>query len=369
MSKIESLLQMLKEANGIKGTNYTWETLGQEVGLSGNAMRHRWRRYKKKKNGLINFCVKNGIDVNSVKRASLSTKGKWSVSVQPSKQIDLSNIKINTVASNWKPDLNLNNTQTLVVNMTDQHIGMTIEKGVFDIEWNIDIYEERLKVVLDYISKESFDKIVINMLGDYIDGQDRTTARRSHLLSQDMNNEEMLKSGVNSFLQFISNLEYFNVPIEVNAITSSNHGGYMEYSIWYTIQKYCKVRYSHFVKINICNQFLQHTTIGKYNVILTHGYDDAEVSSRNKMPKDIKPVWENKIGRYIKHYNLKNVILLRGDLHQYKDTKFSEFRDFLIPSFCNSSGHIQHNYLSDSQGGFVLQKWSDVITSTYIEFE
>lgn len=368
--KVNEIIKTVVDAGGIRNTNYTWKELAEDTGLSPNALRHKYRRANKK--SLQDFCKENNVNINTVKRASVNHKGNWSISVQPNKvrDIDLSEITINTVQSNWKPKEVSKNPTTLVINMSDQHIGMTISKGVFELEWNPEIYEKRLDSVLDKISQEKdYDSIVINMLGDYIDGQDRTTSRRLHLLDQNMNNEEMFNYATHSFIQFLENLTVLDKPIEVNAITSSNHGGFMEYSIWGAIKLYCQDRFVHnSIKINICNKFLQHTKIGKYDVIITHGYDDTEVVSRNKMPKIIKPVWENKIGRYIKHYGLENVILIRGDLHQYNNTKFAEFRDFLIPSFCNSSGHIQHNYLSDSQGGYVIMKLNDSITSTHIEF-
>ena len=367
---INKIIQEVIDAGGIKNTEYTWKKLAEGTGITPNALRKRYKRASK--SSFKSFCKENNVHPNVVQTARINHKGNWSVTLKPNKvrDVDLSQITINTVKSNWIPKVNFINPKILVVNMTDQHIGMTISKGVFELEWNIDIYEERLQSVLDRIAQEKdYDSIVINMLGDYIDGQDKTTARRSHLLDQSMTNEEMMDVATHSFIQFLENLTVLDKPIEVNAITSSNHGGFMEYAIWKAIKMYCEARFTYgSIKINICNKFLQHTKIGKYDCIITHGYDDTEVSSRNKMPKIIKPVWENKIGRYIKHYGLKDVILIRGDLHQYNNTKFAEFRDFLIPSFCNSSGHIQHNYLSDSEGGYVIMKIGESITSTHIEF-
>ena len=249
-------------------------------------------------------------------------------------------------------------------NISDVHIGMSVESDMYELEWNVKELYKRLDV---FISKFDEDKkIIINQLGDYTDGVNGFTSRGGHKLKQNMNDAEMFSTGLDAAVYMIDAAAKLGVPVVVNWLNNSNHPGVADENIGYSIKKIYKERAKN-VTINLTNRYLHPVKFQGHDVILTHGYDKEYM--KRGLPKVLKPEQENRVNNFIYTEKLKNVVLLRGDQHQFNDAKLEFFRDTMTPSFAPPSGWVQTNFITKNNGGFtVVEEVDGVLAVRLYEF-
>lgn len=364
----EKLIEYLQRFDSVQETGKSWQQLADEFGFpTKGAAKSYWNRHKNK--NLQSYCKSKGIDYSTVVSAQyVGKKDYWNLYVKPQLETFsedfISQIDIKIPTSDFTPTVE-NKDASLMVSFSDQHIGMDIRNPLFlnCKEWNIDIYESRLKALLSVIASEVIandpDHLYITMLGDYTDGLNAYTTRGSHKLPQNMNNREMFDNGVNTLIQFIHDLtQFISIPITINFISNSNHGGIMDYTIGQTIKKVVEVVYNYNIEFNVLSDFINVAKIRNKDFLLTHGYDEQYVT-KNKFPKVLDSKWIAKVEGIIRSRQLNNVYLYRGDLHQYKEELFNLFTDVLVPAFSPPSDYIQHNFMNDYEGGFVTSVITD----------
>ena len=121
--------------------------------------------------------------------------------------------------------------KSLMLHLSDIHVGACLESGnLYDNNWNEEELERRLDAIVDLVSGfGSLDHIVINMLGDYLDGMDNMTARRDHVMPQNMDNREQFNVFIRNMLSFIGQLAYYASKITIYAVPEGNHDGISGY--------------------------------------------------------------------------------------------------------------------------------------------
>ena len=100
----------------------------------------------------------------------------------------------------------------LILHLSDIHVGAKCNTGsLYDNNWNEEELERRLDKIIDLIgySFGTLDTIVLNMLGDYLDGMDNQTARRDHFMPQNMDNREQFNVFIRQMLGFIGQLSNY----------------------------------------------------------------------------------------------------------------------------------------------------------------
>ena len=83
---------------------------------------------------------------------------------------------------------------------------------------------ERLEKVFDYInSLGHFDNIIVCNTGDSLDGMDKMTVRRDHLLEQNLNNKEQVLTYIKAMTDFMVSLKTITEQVSYYCVGESNH--------------------------------------------------------------------------------------------------------------------------------------------------
>jgi len=249
--------------------------------------------------------------------------------------------------------------------LSDMHVGLEPNphnKAIFAYEYNEDIFRSNLNKVYNSILKEyesngKFDLLIIDDLGDGLDGWNSLTTRGGHKLDQNMTNEEMFKVFVEGKLTLIENCINLGVAnkVLVRNVCNDNHGGSYSSIANIAIQMILNRVYdSQDVDFYVLNKFIEHFEYGEHTFIVTHGKDSQYMFKG--LPYELNDKAIAFINDYIDHYNIKTrfIHLEKGDLHRvgYSRTKKFDYRNFM--SFAPPSAWVQHNF-GDCYSGYSIQ--------------
>lgn len=332
-------------------------------------------------NDIIAECEQNGIDPADVKHYWY--KGKhYSINVRgesnPYANIDFEKI-ISDCLKSSTPIVRISNVQVgdIVDRLvwTDVHVGMDASRGglaLYPSEWNEVVLTDRIHEMADFVLKnKSGDTLIIDELGDYMDGWDGETTRKGHKLPQNMTNEQAFDTGLKAKILLVSLLAREYKYIWCNNICEDNHAG----SFGYVVNSAFKQIAEHkFANVDVVNhqRFINHYIVGKHAFIITHGKDSRNLKFGFKPMLD--PRTSEKISQYIRHNSdlrfVENIEFSKGDSHQclFDMCTSDEFEYFNYPAFSPSSEWVQTNF-KKGRSGFVMQNisknTSQKITKTY----
>jgi len=188
---------------------------------------------------LIEYANKMGFPVEAVSSYWLK-ENHISVNIRGQKnEIDyLSEIK--NILAEYNPERqitltkhNLKETKALKASISDMHVGLEpnpSNKAIFAYQYNEQIFKDNLQKVFSSILKEFnsngvFDLLIIDDLGDGLDGWNGLTTRGGHKLDQNMNNENMFRVFVEGKLELIENCIKAGIAnkIIVRNVSNDNH--------------------------------------------------------------------------------------------------------------------------------------------------
>lgn len=246
---------------------------------------------------------------------------------------------------------------------TDVHIGMTTNKNghsLYGGKWDEDEIERRLTLMVGHILEtKKGNTLIIDELGDFMDGWDGETTRKGHTLPQNMDNEKAFDVGLGFKIKLIDNLAKYYDRIICNNICNDNHAGSFGYVVNSSFKKFIEIRYSN-VKVNNMRRFINHYIYGKNCFILTHGKDDKHLKFGFKPVLETKQI--EKISNYIKEYKLHDYIIefSKGDSHQkiFDESTSDEFDYYNYPAFSPSSEWVQTNF-KKGMSGFEMFNYKD----------
>jgi len=238
---------------------------------------------------------------------------------------------------------------------TDVHIGMTTNKNghsLYGGKWDEDEIERRLSLMVAHtLETKKGNTLIIDELGDFMDGWDGETTRKGHSLPQNMDNEKAFDVGLGFKIKLIDNLAKHYERIICNNICNDNHAGSFGYVVNSSFKKFIEIRYSN-VKVNNMRRFINHYVYGKNCFILTHGKDDKHLKFGFKPILETKQI--EKISNYIKEYKLHDYIIefSKGDSHQkiFDESTSDEFDYYNYPAFSPSSEWVQTNFKKGMSG-------------------
>jgi hypothetical protein len=261
----------------------------------------------------------------------------------------------------YKPLKQSRSARALKVTLSDMHVGMGVsEDSLFAYKYGKDEFEKAISSVIShaidqYKMNGKFDILIIQDLGDGLDGYNNQTTRGGHPLEQNMGNAEMFRVYIKEKLRIIDTLYKAGVANKICAYNSvnCNHAGDFGYMANYAIKLVCEKSYPS-VKYEIFERFIDHFEYGDHCFIQTHGKDKRYMKSGMPLKLDAKT--EKFINEYIDRYNIKSkyIHVEKGDLHQlsYDRRKKFDYRNFM--SLAPPSNWLQHNY-GDSYWGYTMQ--------------
>jgi len=248
---------------------------------------------------------------------------------------------------------------------TDTHIGMTPDiEGIspYGGEWDKKEQSRRFLVFAEYLIKTASkgNQLIIDDLGDFMDGWDGKTVRREHDLPQNMSNEESFDAGVHFKVATIDCLVSSGLfsSIILNNICNDNHAGSFGYVVNSAVKSILEMKYPDIVKVSNHRKFINHYFIGEHCFIISHGKDKKNLKFGFK-PK-LDDAGEKKITNYIRENAIKSPFIefSKGDSHQMLfDMATSDLFDYMnYPAFSPASEWVQTNF-QRGRSGFVIQKF------------
>lgn len=351
----------------VVGSDYDFETISRSM--------PRYERKLDKETehqGLAKHCEERGIDISDVTLYWDKTK-EYSVAVRMDKnEADSYLEEVKRIVESYNPDnlrtidkIKLDSPKAIKATLSDMHIGLNPNpdnKSIFAYEYNEEIFKSNIDKVFNSILKEyesngRFDLLVIDDLGDGLDGWNGQTTRGGHKLEQNMTNEEAFRVFVEGKLTLIENCIRAGIANEVTIrnVANDNHSGSFASIANMTIKMILDRTYEQSdVNFYILNKFMEHFQYGDHTFILTHGKDSQYMFKG--LPYELNDKAISFINDYIDHYNIntKFIHLEKGDLHRvgYSRTKKFDYRNFM--SFAPPSAWVQHNF-GDCYSGYSIQ--------------
>lgn len=254
--------------------------------------------------------------------------------------------------------------------MTDVHIGMEVNQngfGLYGGKWDYDELMSRAKDFVKFVMEKTLESnsttLIIDTLGDMLDGWDGLTTRGGHQLPQNMDNEKAFESALDFMSYIIDTLATSNMyeKIIVNNVCNDNHSGSFGYVFNHAMKRIVEIKYEGLIEYNNYRKFIDHYFIGKHCFIISHG-KDAKTLKFGFKPK-IDSVAIEKIDNYINVNKIRNksefIEFSKGDSHQMLfDYSSSDNFDYMnYPAFSPSSEWVQSNF-KIGKSGFVVQTFN-----------
>lgn len=252
----------------------------------------------------------------------------------------------------WRIKEKYETHKDLMLHLSDIHVGAKCNTGsLYDNNWNEEELERRLDRIIDLIG-ENFgilDTIVINMLGDYLDGMDNQTARRDHFMPQNMDNREQFNVFIKQMLSFIGQLTYYCSRIIIYAVPEGNHGGTADYmaikALEYAVgKKFPDIQFTVFEKYYGYYKFYEES------YVIHHGKDGQFM--KKPMPLNLNDQSSVMIRDWLdaEQIHESGVHIIKGDLHSNNLNSCRKFDYRNVLSLFGNSDYSMMNYPTNSYG-------------------
>ena len=319
---------------------------------------------------LDTYCKKYGLpreDVSSSKLITHTGTPYWNIVFKEKISESMMSFDFESIAKKFVKPVNVVKYNSQVgakkdfdtLTYTDVHIGMdTNPKGnsMYPVKWDAEeafaLVDEMVRVTLE--EKES-DTLVIDELGDFLDGLNKQTTRGGHGLPQNMTDEEAYNCAVEFKMRLADGFLGHYDKIIFNNICNDNHAGLFGYFANKYFKDLATERYKHAnIEINNHRQFLNHYYVGDVCFVITHGKDESEVKFGFKVQADPKGI--EKIDQYCKqndiYRNASLIIFKKGDSHQalFDYCSSDDFWYFNYPAASPSSQWVQTNFKKGRRG-------------------
>ena len=264
------------------------------------------------------------------------------------------------------PDKTSDNKKILVLHLADMHIGARLSSSsLYNNDWNKEELIRRLTEVLHKINElGGFDKIYINLLGDNLDGMDQQTARRDHIMPQNMDNKEQFDTFIKVMTWFIGCMTELSNEVIIMSVPEGNHDGDYGYVATYALKAVVENQFD--IIFDLSNKFISHYNIDKEVYIICHGKDARFMKA--PLPKTLNDKTDIWIRDYLDSENLNipenegHIHFIKADLHSNALNANSKYTYRNVLSLFGASDYSQMNYPKNGYGvsydiiynGFVL---------------
>ena len=176
---------------------------------------------------------------------------------------------------------------------SDVHIGMETNpdnKAMYSVEWNREsALRDCHRMIQSTIDNQSTNTLVIDELGDFLDGYNQQTTRGGHALPQNMSNEEAFDVALEFKMAIVDSLASHYDFIMFNNICNDNHAGSFGYFVNKAFKDICSVKYPN-IEVNNYTKFINHYYIDNTCFVITHGKDDSSMKFGFKPHLDAKGI-------------------------------------------------------------------------------
>ncbi len=242
---------------------------------------------------------------------------------------------------------------------SDTHIAMDVNgkdgDPLYEGKWDKKEILDRLVAMVTHVKTfKSSNTLVIDDLGDFLDGLGGQTTRKGHELPQNMNDKEAFDLALLFKTSLVDSLVEDFDTIICNDITNDNHSGVFSYFVSSAVKQILEQRYPDKVKVNSIKRFIDHYSVGKHTFVISHGKDMGE--NKFGLKPKLDAIQSEKIDQYCKENKLYNgnfIEFSKGDSHQsiYDDTTSNDFSYYNYPAFSPPSNWVKTNF-KNSKSGF-----------------
>ena len=259
-----------------------------------------------------------------------------------------------TIDNDYIPKGYINSVESkksIILHLADIHVGAALSStSLYDNTWNEEELIRRLDELVQRVSALGpYDTIIINFLGDYLDGMDGMTARRDHVMPQNMDNKQQFNVFIKHMLHFIDDMQNISNTVKVFAVPEGNHDGYAGYFAIKALQFASKsyfpdVKFTVFDKYFGIFKFLQHT------YLIMHGKDGQFM--KRPMPLNLNDQTSTMLRDWMDREKItgENIHVIKGDLHSNNLNSCRKFDYRNVLSLFGDSDYSQMNYVSNPQG-------------------
>tara|TARA_R110002050_G_scaffold281289_2_gene428604 strand:+ start:877 stop:2085 length:1209 start_codon:yes stop_codon:yes gene_type:complete len=239
--------------------------------------------------------------------------------------------------------------------ITDVHVGMDPNPDgddMYNMEWNEKILFKDLKAILNRVQVlKSSDTIIVEDLGDFLDGWSKQTTRGGHNLPQNMTNKGMFEVGLKFKLELLKHLSSLYKHVIMYQVGNDNHAGDFAAILNVAVKDMSSLMFDNVEVVNF-TKFMEHYTIGAHANILSHGKD--KIHMKNGMKPFMGPNESGKIHVYIDSMKLSkyNIRFAKGDSHQAVYDWTTSHRTIYCnyPAMSPGSGYVTTNFKPSLRG-------------------
>lgn len=240
----------------------------------------------------------------------------------------------------------------LVLHLSDIHVGACCNSGsLYTNNWNEDELERRLDAIINEIGDNfgTVNTIVLNMLGDYLDGMDGMTSRRDHVMPQNMDNREQFNVFIRQMLSFIGQLSYYCSKIIIYAVPEGNHGGTADYMAIKALE-YAVGRKFPDIEFTVFEKYYGYYKFRGHSYVIEHGKDGRFMNKA--MPLNLNDQASVMIRDWLDAEGIQEsgVHIIKGDLHSNNLNSCRKFDYRNVLSLFGNSDYSMMNYPTNSYG-------------------
>jgi uncharacterized protein YozE (UPF0346 family) len=241
--------------------------------------------------------------------------------------------------------------KSLIIHLSDLHIGSRCESNtLYPNKWDKEELERRLEVLADKIYEFGYlDTLIINLLGDNLDGMDNQTARRDHYMPQNMDNMEQVSTFIETMSKFILRIRNFANHIKIYSVKEGNHDGITGYvaSLAFVnlIKSLCPE-----IECVLFKDFIGYYTFNGHQYLLCHGKDSKFM--KKPLPLTLDDKSKIMIYEWLEANNIHddNIHFIKGDLHSNALNSCRRFDYRNVLSLYGASDYSNYNFSRNSYG-------------------
>lgn len=269
-------------------------------------------------------------------------------------QLDnISDIKVNITGlddSLYLPTTTPSET-SIVVHLADMHIGAKCESNtLYPNKWDRQELKRRLEVLADKLYELGhFDTLILNLLGDNLDGMDNQTARRDHFMPQNMDNMEQINTFIEVMVAFVLRIRQFANKIMIYSVKEGNHDGIAGYvstlALINVIQNLCPD-----IDCQLFKDFIGKYEFKGHTYLICHGKDSKFM--KQALPLNLNEKSKIMIYEWLEANNIHgdNIHFIKGDLHSNALNSCLRFDYRNVLSLFGASDYSNYNFSRNSYG-------------------
>ena len=242
--------------------------------------------------------------------------------------------------------------KSIILFLADMHIGARCESyTLYDNPWNKEVLVKRLNNILLNLSNIGpFDEITLCMLGDNLDGMDGQTARRDHIMPQNMDNMEQIETFIEVMVPFIDNLRTMCSKLQIYSVKEGNHDGITAYAASLALKNIVEKNFPD-VPFTLYKEFIGEFKLYGHTYLICHGKDSKFM--KKPMPLNLDERTKTMIYEWLESKGLTgkdNIHFVKGDLHSnaLSSCRLFDYRNVL--SLFGASDYSNYNFSRNAHG-------------------